>query len=115
VQDLFRVSCRFECEDDPIIIQNEAATNHLYRIAQEAVHNAIKHGRARNIVIRLTGANGRGTLGIQDDGCGFRDVDAHHPGMGLNIMQYRAGMIGGVLEITAAGQRGTLVRCVFPM
>ena len=43
VEDLFQVACRFEC-DDPVLIDNDAATNHLYRIAQEAVHNAIKHG-----------------------------------------------------------------------
>jgi signal transduction histidine kinase len=51
--DLFRVSCRFEC-DSPVLIHDERAAEHLYRIAQEAVGNAIKHGKADNIVIQLS-------------------------------------------------------------
>jgi PAS domain S-box-containing protein len=112
VEDLFRISCRFEC-DEAVRIHNDATTNHLYRIAQEAVHNAIKHGRARNIGISLTGVAGRGILTIRDDGAGI-DAGANHTGMGLNIMRYRAGMIGGALEIVRCGERGTLVTCMFP-
>lgn len=113
VQDLFGVSCRFEY-DDPVLIHNETTANHLYRIAQEAVHNGIKHGRARNIEIGLSGVTGRGILTIRDDGSGIMDAGANHAGMGLNIMRYRAAMIGGTLEIMRCGESGTLVTCMFP-
>jgi len=113
VEDLFHITCRFEC-DDPVLVHNDAATNHLYRIAQEAVHNAIKHGKARNITIGLAGVSGRGILSIRDDGSGITDAGANQNGMGLHIMRYRAGIIGGVLEIVRCGERGTLVTCMFP-
>jgi signal transduction histidine kinase len=113
VEDLFQVACRFEC-DDPVLIDNDAATNHLYRIAQEAVHNAIKHGGASQITIGLSGVNGRGILSIQDNGSGIPEGAANQKGMGLHIMRYRAGIIGGVLEVVRSGDRGTLVTCVFP-
>ncbi len=119
VQDLFRVSCRFECEE-PLLIHDDGAVNHLYRIAQEAVHNAIRHGKARNITIGLTEAAGLGILTVRDDGCGIepphRALQDVNPGqgMGLSIMRYRAGMIGGQLEIARGGERGTLVTCTFP-
>jgi PAS domain S-box-containing protein len=113
VEDLFQVACRFEC-DDPVLIDNDAATNHLYRIAQEAVHNAIKHGGASQITIGLSGGNGRGILSIQDNGSGIPEGAANQKGMGLHIMRYRAGIIGGVLEVSRYGERGTLVTCMFP-
>jgi PAS domain S-box-containing protein len=113
VEDLFKVPCRFEC-DDPVLIHNDAATNHLYRIAQEAVHNAIKHGHARHITIELNGINGGGVLSIRDDGSGIVDAAGDQGGMGLHIMRYRAGIIGGVLKIVRCGESGTLVTCSFP-
>ena len=57
VEDIFGVSCKFECENAVLIHDNRIAT-HLYHIAQEAVNNALKHGKARNIVLRLTAENG---------------------------------------------------------
>lgn len=113
VEDLFRISCRFQ-SDPPVLIQDDAAVNHLFRIAQEAVHNAIKHGKAKNIRIGLSERNAHGVLTIVDDGCGITDGDRGHEGMGLNIMRYRAGMIGGRLEIKRGGDRGTHVTCFFP-
>jgi len=113
VEDLFRIACRLECED-PVLIHDEAATNHLYRIAQEAVHNAIRHGQARNITIRLECSGDRGSLSIQDDGSVAWNSDAAHSGMGLSIMRYRAGIIGGSLEIVRGSERGTVVTCTFP-
>ena len=113
VEDLFQIACRFEC-DEPVLIHNEAATNHLYRIAQEAVHNAIKHGHPSEIAIALSGANGRGVLSIRDNGKGITEAAANQNGMGLHIMRYRAGIIGGVLEVARCGERGTLVTCMFP-
>ncbi len=113
VEDLFGVSCRFECER-PVLIHDDAAATHLYHIAQEAANNAIKHGNARNILIRLTAEQGRGTLAIRDDGKGIV-VNPAGQGMGLHIMNYRAGMIGGTLEIRPDTPHGTIVTCKFPV
>jgi PAS domain S-box-containing protein len=112
VEDLFGVSCRFQCET-PVLIHDDAMATHLYHIAQEAVNNAIKHGDARKISIQLTAESGRGTLLVQDDGIGIPDNHADAQGMGLHIMKYRAGMIGGVLEIRRDTTRGTIVTCIF--
>jgi PAS domain S-box-containing protein len=114
VEDLFGVSCRFQC-DSPVLIHDNTTATHLYHIAQEAVNNAIKHGRPRNVMIRLTEENRRGTLAIRDDGTGFGEVPAARAGMGLHIMNYRAGMIGGVLEVQPNPNRGTIVTCIFPI
>lgn len=114
VEDLFGISCRFECEAD-VLIHDDAKATHLYHIAQEAVNNAIKHGHARNIVIRLDASNGWGTLLIVDDGVGIRENRGSAQGMGLHIMSYRAGMIGGRFEIRPNPEQGTCVACMFPM
>ena len=101
-----------DCDESLTIADVNVATN-VYRIAQEAVANAIKHGRARAILIRLAAHNGRTTLQVRDDGRGFR-VKSRQSGMGLHTMRYRASMIGGSLEIRRDGVRGTLVTCCFP-
>jgi signal transduction histidine kinase len=88
---------------------------HLYHIAQEAVNNAIKHGHSRNIFIRLTSGDSSGTLEITDDGCGIPENRAASQGMGLHIMSYRAGMIGGRLEVRRGSVCGTSVTCMFPI
>jgi PAS domain S-box-containing protein len=113
VEDLFHIACLFECQE-PVLIENDTTANHLYRIAQEAVHNAIKHGKAKNITIGLLDVTGRGILSILDDGSGIGSAKANQHGMGLHIMRYRAGMIGGVLEVVRYPERGTLVTCIFP-
>jgi PAS domain S-box-containing protein len=113
VEDLFGIDCRFQCEE-PVFLHDYNKATHLYHIAQEAVNNAIKHGQARNIVIHLFAGDKRGTLMIKDDGEGIPESPAR-TGMGLHIMNYRAGMIGGTLEIRRDGTRGTFVVCHFPM
>jgi signal transduction histidine kinase len=114
VEDLFNVPCRFQC-DMPVLIQDDEIATHLYHIAQEAVHNAIKHGRPQNILIRLTADPGRGTLLVEDDGTGIPKAREHAQGMGLHIMNYRASMIGGTLDVRPCRVRGTAVTCTFPM
>jgi PAS domain S-box-containing protein len=114
VEDIFNVPCRFQCEA-PVLIQDDGIATHLYRIAQEAVHNALKHGHPRSILIGLTAENGRGTLLVKDDGSGIAEVREHSLGMGLHIMKYRAGMIGGALDVCPDEIRGTTVICTFPM
>jgi PAS domain S-box-containing protein len=114
VEDLFGISCRFECES-AVLIHDDAMATHLYHIAQEAVNNAIKHGQARNIRIRLAEGNGIGSLLIEDDGSGIPENGGNSQGMGLHIMSYRAGMIGGRLEVRRNPVRGTVVACTFPI
>ena len=92
-----------------------AAATHLFHIAQEAVTNAIKHGRACHIVIGLSTLEGTGRLAVEDDGVGIGDVSANHHGMGWHIMGYRANMIGGSLDVRRERSRGTIVDCLFPM
>ena len=114
VEDLFRVSCRFQCAP-PVLVHDVIVATHLYHIAQEAVNNAIRHGDARKISLRLTAADGRGVLTIEDNGAGILDKPTESHGIGMHIMNYRAGMIGGTLEIRRAAAAGTVVVCTFPV
>jgi len=114
VEDIFGISCKFECESTVLIHDNAIAT-HLYHIAQEAVNNAMKHGRPHKILLRLSAADGVGELLILDDGAGIREGCQNTNGMGLHIMSYRAAMIGGKLEVKPGSSRGTIVCCTFPM
>ena len=114
VEDLFRINCRFEC-DEPVLVHDVTTATHLYHIAREAVNNAVKHGEPRNIVIQLAATAGRGTLLVKDDGRGIPELPAGNQGMGLNIMHYRAGMIGGSLDVRRGVPQGTQVICNFPL
>lgn len=114
VEDLFAVSCRFECPA-PVLIHDDTVSNNLYYVAREAVNNAIKHGHARQIVIRLTAHQQEGALTIEDDGCGIGNIIPGRKGMGLHLMNYRARIVGGSLEVQRAPMRGTMVTCLFPI
>lgn len=114
VEDLFGISCCFDCET-AVLIHDDTMATHLYHIAQEAVNNAIKHGSPRNIRIHLAEGDGVGSLLISDDGTGIPDHRSNSQGMGLHIMSYRAGMIGGRLEVRRNPGRGTAVICTFPI
>jgi signal transduction histidine kinase len=115
IEDLFGITCHFACEP-AVLIHDDAMATHLYHIAQEAVNNAIKHGKARVILIRLAQENGCGTLQIRDNGIGIAEDRGASQGMGLHIMSYRAGMIGGRLDVRANPHGdGTTVTCTFPM
>jgi signal transduction histidine kinase len=99
-------------------VYDNAAAIHLYRIAQEAVNNGIKHGDAKNIVISLNTQNNQVELTVRDDGCGIQKHSPRHGGqpggMGLRVMNYRAAMIGATVTIEPGPGCGTLVRCVMP-
>jgi PAS domain S-box-containing protein len=114
IEDLFGIGCRFQCEEAVLIHDGPVAT-HLYHITQEAVNNAIKHGHAKNILIRLFAGEHEGTLIVKDDGVGIERPKVPHTGVGLHIMNYRAGMIGGNLEVRRDQPRGTIVTCRFPI
>ena len=86
----------------------------LYRIAQEAVRNAIEHGAAREVLIQLTCGHREMVLTVQDDGEGF-DKKLNGHGMGLRIMRYRAQCIGGSCEVQPGPTKGTIVYCRVPL
>lgn len=86
----------------------------LYRIAQEAVRNAVEHGSAHDVLIQLTFGNGEMVLTVQDDGKGF-NTKTNGQGMGLRIMRYRAQCIGGSCEVHPGPTQGTLVHCRVPL
>jgi PAS domain S-box-containing protein len=108
-QDSSGVACTFQCAA-PVPLHDNATATHLFRIAQEAVHNALKHGQARHIVLSLAN-DGHVTLAITDDGIGIPPSDKRSPGAGLRIMAYRARIIGADLRIDPAPNGGTLVQC----
>jgi signal transduction histidine kinase len=113
--DRFKIICQFKCRPELAPPDFDAATNiHLYRIAQEAITNAIKHGKAANITIGLEVENGAAILTVTDDGAGISQNRRDGQGMGLRIMAYRAGMIGGSFDIGRLPGRGTRVTCKFP-
>jgi len=114
VEDLFAVNCRFQCFT-PVLIHDDTVATHLYYIAREAVNNAIKHGHAGQIVIRLAAEQHQGALTIQDDGCGIGSNVPSNKGMGLHLMNYRARMVGGSLEVQRVPTGGTMVSCLFPV
>lgn len=112
----FKVACRFECNlAHPI--EDAAAATHLYRIAQEAVANAAKHGRAEHINIGLDSSADEIVLTITDDGSGlaWKTPDNEPAAQGqLRAMAYRADLIGATFNIERLATRGTRVTCVLP-
>jgi signal transduction histidine kinase len=114
IEDLFGITCCFRCEQ-AVLIHDAPMATHLYHIAQEAVNNAIKHGHAENILIHLFASERQGTLVIKDDGVGIERPQTPQTGVGLHIMNYRAGMIGGNLDLHREQPRGTAVTCRFPI
>jgi PAS domain S-box-containing protein len=95
----------------PVEIGDPAVANHLYRIAQEAIHNAIKHGKAREITVTLSEANGELRLAVRNNGVGFLLSGSRKAGMGLQNMKARARMVGASLQIHTAEPGGVEVIC----
>jgi signal transduction histidine kinase len=114
VSKLFKVTCVFECGSPPQI-DDPAKATHLYRIAQEAVNNAIRHGRPKQIVISLSSRKGQIELTIEDDGAGLPDDWQKNRGLGTRIMAHRAAMMGGTFSIEPNPTGGTFVKCSVPV
>ena len=111
---LRKVRCDFECPA-PVLLPDAAATGHLYRIAQEAVNNALKHSGAGRILLRLQAADGRLELQIADDGVGLSGKQAPTAGVGLGLMRHRAGVIGAALRVDSTPRGGVTITCSLPM
>ncbi|HEX9046495.1 MAG TPA: sensor histidine kinase, partial [Verrucomicrobiae bacterium] len=114
VEKMFGVRCSFDYKT-AAPLHNPAMATHLFRLAQEAISNAVKHGKATEITIHLKADPGWIYLGISDNGIGFSlGAAAKSEGMGLRIMKYRAGMMGGTLTVERNAAGGTIVICSAP-
>jgi signal transduction histidine kinase len=111
--ELFKVSCTFKC-DAPIPISDIAVAEQLYRIAQEATSNAVKHGRAANIVLCLEADDDGTILRISDDGIGFASPTSKGSGLGLRIMAERAKLIHARFNVNSRPGNGTVICCKLP-
>jgi len=108
----FKINVEFTCHQPEPVVDNSVAL-HLYYIAQEALMNAAKHGKARNVVVDLQPSGRRWALMIRDDGVGFSTSFVSRTGMGIRIMHYRARVIGATLDLKSDGASGTQVSCLF--
>jgi PAS domain S-box-containing protein len=108
IEDLFHVPCDLRCTPAVKVPDVRVATQ-LYHIAQEAVSNAIRHAKPTRLVVSLA----PGLLVVQDDGIGLGDPPSRPTGLGMQIMRYRANMIGGSLDVRGGEHGGTVVSCRF--
>jgi PAS domain S-box-containing protein len=114
IQELHPVKCEFHC-DPPILIDDNTIATHLYRIAQEAINNAIRHAAASHISVALESEDHHAVLTVSDDGCGIDERKVlENGGFGLRIMSYRARLIGADFAILAGDDGGTIIRCRLP-
>jgi signal transduction histidine kinase len=114
VRSAYHASCTFASTGCCPCLRDETVT-HLVRIAQEAVRNAIMHGRADQIDICLRCVDGSGLLSIRDNGVGLSEDHGNHDGIGLHTMDYRARAIDGSVTVARRPQGGTVVACAFPL
>lgn len=112
IEESCRISCRLECEGPVVPVSPETAM-HLFRLAQESVNNAIQHGKAHRVILRLVHRDRGAVLSIEDDGVGLPAERPAGRGLGLRIMNYRAQKIGGTLDIRPGERGGTVVACSF--
>ena len=105
-----RVKCSVQCAS-PILLKDKEIAVNLYRIAQEAVNNAVKHGEASEIAIQLFQANNGLRLEVADNGKGMSNRAQQAPGMGLHVMKYRADVIGAELTVGSKAGRGVTIIC----
>lgn len=114
VETMFKVTCHFEAIGHTEAYSSPDAI-HLYRIAQEAINNAIKHGKAQHISILLAVGQSQLRLRIQNNGVSFPDKLPEDRGMGLNIIAHRARVLGASFDIRPLYPQGTVVTCTIPL
>lgn len=112
VASMSKIKCSLDCPDPVPVPDQDAATN-LFRIAQEAVQNALRHAQAAAITIGLKADEREIVLSVRDDGRGLPQERIGR-GLGLEIMSYRAHSLGARFEITAGKPSGTVVTCTLP-
>lgn len=107
-------ACALDCPE-PVVFRDTIKATHLFRIAQEAVHNALRHGKARHVTLSLVGQNNDLVLAVRDDGTGIPQPTDETKGLGIRLMRNRASQVGGRLEISPAEGGGTIVTCTLPL
>jgi PAS domain S-box-containing protein len=112
-RELFGVRCVFQC-GQPVSVHDAELAANLFRIAQEAVNNALKHAQPQRITVRLVQEKNSISLTVLDDGRGISPVSPTRKGLGLRIMHYRSGLIQGTLTVRPRPKRGTEVICAAP-
>jgi PAS domain S-box-containing protein len=110
IKNTYKISCRLVCRK-PVLVDDGPVAINLFRIAQEAVQNAIKHGKATRIMIRLLETSESIELAVKDNGSGLPEDFELGRGMGLKIMDHRAGAIGADLQVQRVEGGGTLMTC----
>ena len=110
MQEMASVRCQFE-GDAKLVLSDRAKSENLFRMAQEALNNAVKHSLGKRIVVSLQHEGQRLILTVRDDGTGFDHAQSQNKGLGLRSMRYRANAIGGAFDITSNSEGGTVVRC----
>lgn len=110
---VFGVDCEFHCPD-PVFFEDKRVAVQLYRIAQEAVGNAVKHSDAQKVVIRLEARDRRLHLSVTDDGQGIAPAQ-QNTGMGLLTMEHRARVLEGELDVHSTPTEGTRIVCTVPL
>jgi signal transduction histidine kinase len=108
------VKCHFKCARG-VRVPNDTVALHLYRVAQEAITNAVKHSDAKNVLISLDRDSKHICVSVQDDGKGFVPGKRQKKGLGLHMMRYRASALGGELRIERRRSSGMDITCVIPV
>jgi signal transduction histidine kinase len=112
---LFGIECSCELDGQPLLL-SRARSLHVFRIVQEAVNNSVRHGKAKNVHINLSGGKKSMVVMITDNGSGLSAKTSANPGIGLRIMEYRARILGALLTIErASAAGGTIVTCTCPL
>jgi two-component system CheB/CheR fusion protein len=109
-QEVHGLTCSFACPK-PIEVDDDSAATHLYRIAQEAVKNSVRHAKASAIWIRLEQSDGCLQLEVRDNGIGIVNDGVRRGGVGVYLMEHRCGIIGGTFAIVPVTDGGTSVAC----
>lgn len=112
VRNLFHIKCTFRCPE-PVVIENGTVSTYLYRITQEAINNARKHGEADRLTISLRSSLKGLILKIRDNGIGIPKIPKKS-GMGLSIINRRASEIGATVSVRRGQKNGTVVTCTLP-
>ncbi len=110
---LFRVDIALRFDGEKAHCPRGQVAEQLYRIAQEAITNAVRHGRAERITLGVCNRGSKIALTVVDNGVGFENGSSSR-GMGLHIMRYRARILGGLLEVKPGRSHGTRVLCIVP-
>jgi len=114
VQDTFKINCVVSINGKLPTLANKYK-HHMLRIVQESVNNSIVHGGSKNIKIKLISISGGVILVVTDDGRGFENTILRSNGIGMNILNYRARLIGANLQVSQRKKRGTKVQCRIPI